>query len=61
MIFDIPINVSIEAATEEQAEQQLWEFLKYSKNHSGKEYGFVAWEAFQFLSEPEFTDEDYFV
>lgn len=50
MIFEIPVNITVEAASEEAAEQQLWEFLKYSKKHAGQEYGFVDWEYFEFLN-----------
>jgi len=53
MIFDIPINVTVEALTEDLAEQQLWDFLKYSKNHIGSTYGFVTWEMMQFIPTEE--------
>lgn len=49
MIFELPVNITVEASTEQEAEQQLWEFLKYSKNHCGQSYGFVDWEFFEFL------------
>ena len=49
MIFDIPINVQVEAETEELAVNQLWDFLKYSKNHCGREFGFIDWELFEFI------------
>lgn len=55
MMYDIPINITIEADSEELAEQQLWDFFKYSKLHCGREHGFIDWESFEFLDSDENT------
>lgn len=50
MKFDIPINISVEAKTEEKAEQFVFDFLKMATKEFGVEQKIINWEYFEFLS-----------
>ncbi len=49
MNFDIQLNVLMKAKTEEAAIAALFDFLKYSKAHCGRDYGFEDWELLEFI------------
>ena len=50
MKYDIPINISVEAKTEEKAEQFVFDFLKMATKEFGVEQKIINWEYFEFLS-----------
>ena len=47
--FDIPINISVEATTEEKAEKFVFDFLKMATKEFGVEQKIINWEYFEFL------------
>ena len=49
MKYDIPINISVEAKTEEKAEQFVFDFLKMATKEFGVEQKIVDWQYFEFL------------
>ena len=49
--FDIPINISVEAKTEEKAEQFVFDFLKMATKEFGVEQKIINWDYFEFLPE----------
>lgn len=52
MIFDIPINIKVEAKNEKTAEKFVFDFLKMATKEFGVEQKIVDWQYF------EFTDEE---
>lgn len=58
MLHDIMINVRIESPSGDRAFTQLWDFLKYSMNHCGKDYGIIDWEEVEFVTENNSDDDD---
>ena len=50
MKYDIPINISVEAKTEEKAEQFVFDFLKMATKEFGVEQKIINWEYFEFVS-----------
>ena len=55
MKFDIQLNVCVEAETEKEAIAKLFDFLRYSKNHCGSDYGFEEWELLEWVM----SDDEY--
>jgi len=51
MKYDIPINIAVEAKTEEKAEQFVFDFLKMATKEFGVEQKIINWEYFEFLPE----------
>lgn len=51
MKYDIPINISVEAKTEEKAEQFVFDFLKMATKEFGVEQKIINWDYFEFLPE----------
>ena len=51
MKYDIPINISVEAKTEEKAEQFVFDFLKMATKEFGVEQKIINWESFEFVPE----------
>ena len=51
MKYDIPINISVEATTEEKAEKFVFDFLKMATKEFGVEQKIINWEYFEFLPE----------
>ena len=49
MKYDIPINISVEAKTEEKAEQFVFDFLKMATKEFGVEQKIINWEYFEFV------------
>ena len=49
MKYDIPINISVEAKTEEKAEQFVFDFLKMATKEFGVEQKIINWDYFEFL------------
>ena len=49
MKYDIPINISVEATTEEKAEKFVFDFLKMATKEFGVEQKIVDWQYFEFL------------
>jgi DNA polymerase I-like protein with 3'-5' exonuclease and polymerase domains len=49
MKFDIPINISVEATTEDKAEKFVFDFLKMATKEFGVEQKIINWEYFEFL------------
>jgi len=47
--FDIPINISVEATTEEKAEKFVFDFLKMATKEFGVEQKIINWEYFEFI------------
>ena len=55
MKFNIPINISVEATTEEKAEQFVFDFLKMATKEFGVEQKIINWDYFEFLPEGSYS------
>ena len=51
--FDVPVNITVVATTEQRAEEQVFDFLKEASKDYGTEFRIKDWEYFEFI--PEFA------
>lgn len=47
--FEIPVNIVVEADTEQKAELAVLDWLKDADREYGKHYRIVDWEYFEFM------------
>lgn len=50
MLFDIPINIKVEATNEFKAEELVFDFLKKAMKEFGNEQGITDWQYFEFIA-----------
>ena len=50
-IYDIPINIKVQAKDEQAAEKFVFDFLKMATKEFGVEQKVVDWQYFEFLTE----------
>ena len=50
-IYDIPINIKVQAKDEQAAEKFVFDFLKMATKEFGVEQKVVDWQYFEFLDE----------
>ena len=50
MLFDIPINIKVEATNEFKAEELVFDFLKKATKEFGNEQRITDWQYFEFVA-----------